>query len=212
MTTEQREFVRQFATLLQRKYGKSASTASFPIDCQILRVDLDVAGETSHWSGGWVGGHTHLDQIGIPGVSRDAEIIVALFLESESNGCVRRIRIRQGCTFRVGRPKTWPKTSRLAFCRAVYSGLRGSHTVLGRTHKPPGHDGRPGNWRSKDKLGGRGEGSRSWRREKSRVVETVKRGVPLVSGMRWSRGRSRRQEARQWVMGQNSNTNGDDME
>jgi hypothetical protein len=52
VTTEQREFVRQLATLLQRKNGKSASTARLPIDCQVLRIDLDVASETSGQRGG----------------------------------------------------------------------------------------------------------------------------------------------------------------
>lgn len=40
MTSEQRDALRQLAALLEGNDSESSTTTSFPIDCQVLRVNL----------------------------------------------------------------------------------------------------------------------------------------------------------------------------
>lgn len=89
MTTEQRNSLWKLASFLKRDDGEGATTTSFPIDCKVLRVDLICVlcqiGESSSGQG-WRDRTrgAHLDQVGVPCISRDPEIIVALLLESGS--------------------------------------------------------------------------------------------------------------------------------
>lgn len=62
--TEQRYLVRELALLLQRYYRECASAAGLPIDGDILRVGLD--------------------NVRVPGVLADPEVIVALFAPSRA--------------------------------------------------------------------------------------------------------------------------------
>lgn len=86
MATEQRDALRQLAPFLKRDNSKCAASTGFPIDGKVLRVDL-VRGTIRlalvQCRSGAVARRTDLDQIGIPRISRDAKIIVALFLQLE---------------------------------------------------------------------------------------------------------------------------------
>jgi hypothetical protein len=65
---KQRDAFRKLATLLKGNDGEGTTTTSFPIDRKVFRVNLD--------------------QVGIPGVSGDAKVIVALFLATVLKGNV----------------------------------------------------------------------------------------------------------------------------
>lgn len=41
MATEQRDAVWKLASFFERDNGESTATTSFPIDCEVLRVNLD---------------------------------------------------------------------------------------------------------------------------------------------------------------------------
>lgn len=66
------------AILVDGNDGESTTTACFPVDGDVLRIGLE--GMSSH-VGGRVRGCADLDQVGIPSVLRDTEVVVALFLK-----------------------------------------------------------------------------------------------------------------------------------
>jgi hypothetical protein len=99
--SEQRNLVRQLAALVERYHGEGAAARRIPIDRQILRVDLnDGRHQHSHsppllQPGACVYPHrralraaggrnrrekTHLDQVRVPGIAADVEVIVAELL------------------------------------------------------------------------------------------------------------------------------------
>lgn len=80
MTAEQRDVLRKAALFVNRDDGKCASAAGLPIGRDILRICLS---HVSARAFGVVGERAaDLDQIGVPCILRDAEIIVALLLRS----------------------------------------------------------------------------------------------------------------------------------
>lgn len=61
MAAEQGQNVRQLAALVDRNDSKGTAAASLPIDREVFGVGLD--------------------QVGVPGILGDAEVVVALFLQ-----------------------------------------------------------------------------------------------------------------------------------
>lgn len=93
MASEQGYPLRQFAPFFQGNHSKGTSTAGFPVDGQIMGVCLEkereVVSSLRRCRRGSVSGagrrgrkgRANLDQIGVPGISRDAQVIVALILD-----------------------------------------------------------------------------------------------------------------------------------
>lgn len=65
MATEQGHDIGKLPTLIDRNDSKGAATAGLPIDREVLGVGLD--------------------QVGVPSILRDAEVVVTLFLRSEES-------------------------------------------------------------------------------------------------------------------------------
>ena len=77
MPSEQRYRVRKLALLFQRHYCKCASTARLPVDCDIF----------------WIG----FDDVAIPCILADPEIIVALLSSSRATEDVSYITLSAHC-------------------------------------------------------------------------------------------------------------------
>jgi hypothetical protein len=74
---EERDLVGSSAALINGNDSKSASTAGFPIDCDVLGVGLDCISLSFSRSRAK---RADLDQVGVPSVLGDAEVIIALLL------------------------------------------------------------------------------------------------------------------------------------
>lgn len=112
VSTEQRNTVWQLAPFLKRNDSERSTTTGFPIDRNVLGVNLvrgTVRSALLRRRSGAVAQRTDLDQVGIPGISRDAKVIVALFLQPELKSYVEGdLYSSRRSTFFVERPKTWP--------------------------------------------------------------------------------------------------------
>ena len=79
VATEERQLVGGAAALVDGNDSKGAATAGFPVDGDVLGVGLGgVRGCPAMVACGWAG--ADLDQVGVPGILCDAQVIVALFL------------------------------------------------------------------------------------------------------------------------------------
>jgi hypothetical protein len=74
---EEGDLIGRSAAFAERDDGKSASTAGLPVDCDVLGVGLwGMSASFLRSRAGWA----DLDQIGIPRILGDAEIVIALLL------------------------------------------------------------------------------------------------------------------------------------
>jgi hypothetical protein len=92
MPSKQGNLIRQLALLTERNHSESAAAASLPIDREVFSVRLHPASashqnqRTSHRAERLSrrpktqGKYPHLDQIGIPSIPTNAQVIVAKFL------------------------------------------------------------------------------------------------------------------------------------
>lgn len=87
VTTEKGDTVRQFASLFNGNDCKSTATRGIPVDGDVLGIDLYESFKISELGEGTSSGRgmeraqsTHLHEIGIPSILRDAKVIVALVL------------------------------------------------------------------------------------------------------------------------------------
>lgn len=77
MPAEEGDLVGRAALLVDGNNGESASSAGFPVDCDVFRVGLrGVSASFSRSRARWA----DLDQVGIPGVLGDAQVVIALLL------------------------------------------------------------------------------------------------------------------------------------
>lgn len=74
---EERDLVRHSAALLEGDDGECAAAAGFPVDCEVLRIGLCVMSMCFSRSRAR---RADLNQVGVPGVLGDAEVIIALLL------------------------------------------------------------------------------------------------------------------------------------
>ena len=77
MPAEERDLVGSSAALIEGNDSKGATTTSFPIDCDVFGIGLDSMSTSSSWSRAR---ESDLDQVRVPGVLGDAEVVIALFL------------------------------------------------------------------------------------------------------------------------------------
>lgn len=127
MASKQRDDIRDLSPLLQRDDCKGASSASFPIDGEELRVGLWASQIVSGCSLRALGlifnlelaGRTDLDQIRVPCISANADVVIAELLP-------------RGFTENM----PWIRRSDEL---AASDEARQRHTVLGRSNKATGH-------------------------------------------------------------------------
>lgn len=92
VSAEERYLVWQLALLIQRNDSKGTTTRSIPIDRQILGVDLYCQyGRSS--SEGKGGGWVYFDEIRIPSIATDMEVIVSVVL---SRGLAENVSYKIG--------------------------------------------------------------------------------------------------------------------
>jgi hypothetical protein len=78
MSSEKRDLLRQAAFLIDGYNSKSASTARFPIDREVLGICLD--SPSARFPPRYHARRSHLHQICIPCVATDMQVVVASFL------------------------------------------------------------------------------------------------------------------------------------
>jgi hypothetical protein len=76
---KERNLVGDSAALLEGDDGECAAAAGFPVDCEVFGIGL--GGMSLRFSRSRAG-RADLDQVGVPGVLGDAEVIIALLLWS----------------------------------------------------------------------------------------------------------------------------------
>lgn len=153
VAAEQRDALRQPAGLVQGDDGKGAAAAGLPVDGEIVWVDLD--------------------EVGVPGIVGDAQVIVAVLLlgsekrrnrgmegeeekgrgERWGDGCMEAGK-RTPFAFRVQRRVLFGQSA-----LRTWAGRR-KRTVFGRAHEAAGHDERRARGRER-KRGIRSSGSSS---------------------------------------------------
>ena len=128
VASEQGDQVGQLALLVEGNDGKGATTARVPIDGEVLGIDLgEGRGSVSLASlGGEVDGRrshgrvTYLDQVGIPGIAADAQVIIAKFLPR-----------------RLSKDVSWVLS--VSFGAGARQEARSSPTILRRSYKSARH-------------------------------------------------------------------------
>ena len=106
MSAEEGYLFRNAASLAEGDDGECASAAGLPIDREVFRVCLfNLSARVLPAS--WVGASADLDQISVPCIRRDAEVIVALFLlRNRVSAYLESFGGNEGCvpsSFRVQR-------------------------------------------------------------------------------------------------------------
>lgn len=109
VSAEQRQHVGGAAALVDGDDGKGTASAGLPVDGNVFGVGL---GAVSARAGQVACAWADLDQVGVPGILADAQVIVALFLGPSAAGHGRRGACRRQRTFLVPLPKTWPGRGR----------------------------------------------------------------------------------------------------
>jgi hypothetical protein len=99
MATEERDAVRQSTSLRGRYNGKGTTATGFPVDCEVFRIGL----VNSVGASLWLSRAPYFQQIRVPGVSGDSQIIIALLLQY-IRFCL--YSCYSVLTFLVDRPKT----------------------------------------------------------------------------------------------------------
>lgn len=74
---EERNLIGSSATLAEGNDGKCASSTGFPVDCDVFGVGLWAVSSWFVWSRAR---QADLDQVGVPCVLRDAQVVIALLL------------------------------------------------------------------------------------------------------------------------------------
>jgi hypothetical protein len=81
MATEEGDVFGETAFLIDGNDGEGSSSAGFPVDRDVFRICLSEALEGTFPIVRARSGN--LDQVGVPGILRDSEIVIALFLHSK---------------------------------------------------------------------------------------------------------------------------------
>ena len=77
MPAEEGDLVGRAALLVDGDNGESATSAGFPVDCDVFGVGLGgVSASFLRSRARWA----DLDQVGVPGVFGDAQVVIALLL------------------------------------------------------------------------------------------------------------------------------------